>query len=158
GSPVGDGILLAAGLLLALGLAIRFLPPRWVYPATVVAFVAAANPVPLHPAPAGYLAGAAFGALLAWAGRRLGLTALLASAIPAHLPPAALFSARHPAWLPGPFALCAGLLAALAVLGGIGLGRSAERESEPLPQPVFIRRLEAERRVRHEVDLLGRMQ
>lgn len=158
GSPLSSGILLAASILPPLGLAVRFLAPRWVYPATIAAFAVFTNPIPLHPAPAGYLAGAAFAALLAWAGRRLGLTTLLTSAIVSQLLPAALFSARQLRWMPGTFALCAALLAGIAVLGAIGLRRSGERESEPLPQPVFIRRLEAERRVRHEVDLLGRMQ
>ena len=60
--------------------------------------------------------------------------------------------------MPVAFAVTAGLLAGLAVLGFVGISRSEESETRHLPPPPFMRRLAQERRIRHEVDLLARMQ
>jgi phosphoserine phosphatase RsbU/P len=76
----------------------------------------------------------------------------------AFLLPAAAFSALHLDWLPGTFALTAGDPLALLFLGFLGLRRPAQVELERLAPPAFIRRLEEERRLNYEMDLLSRMQ
>lgn len=158
GSPIADGVVLAAHALLAMGLATRFLPGRWVAPATALVLGGAFDLLPLHPGWAGFAAGAVLAFLLAWAGRRLGLTTLLVAAIVTYLLPATLFAAGWIDWMPGSFAVCAAALLAIGGFGFAGLARSEDRESEPLPQPAFMRRIEEERRILHEMELLARMQ
>ena len=75
-----------------------------------------------------------------------------------YLLPAAVYSSLHLAWMPWIFAGSAGLTAAFLLLGLIGLGRSASVEAHRLQPPPFIRRIEEERRLRYEMQLLARMQ
>ncbi|HEX4496540.1 MAG TPA: SpoIIE family protein phosphatase [Thermoanaerobaculia bacterium] len=158
-TPFFDGVVLAAGVAICLGLSSRFLPSRW---APWAAALAAGLAVPLVSLrPVGWQVGVSLAAagLLVMVGRRLGLAALLAAAVCACLLPPAAFSALHLSWLPLTFATSAGFPAALLVLGVVGLRRSdgAERE-RTLRQPAFIRRMEEERRLSYEMDLLARMQ
>jgi Stage II sporulation protein E (SpoIIE) len=158
-TPFFDGVVLAAGVAICLGLASRFLPSRW---APWVAALAAGLAVPLVSLrPIGWQVAVSLAAagLLVAASRRLGLAALLTAAVCACLLPPAAFAALHVSWLPITFATSAGFPTALLVLGVVGLRRSdgAERE-RTLRQPAFIRRLEEERRLSHEMDLLARMQ
>ena len=157
-TPFFAGVVLAAGIALALGLAYRFLPSRWAPWAAAVAAGLAIPFVPIHPAGWHAAAGAAAGVLLVLAGRPGGLAAILTAALCAELLPAAAFSGLHPSWLPGSFAVCAGLPLLLVALGVIGWGRPEQAERERLKQPAFIRRLEEERRLSYEMDLLARMQ
>jgi serine phosphatase RsbU (regulator of sigma subunit) len=60
--------------------------------------------------------------------------------------------------MPGSFALAASLAVAAPLLGWLGLSRSATAEVQRLAPPVFVRRLEEERRFRNEMDLLAKMQ
>jgi sigma-B regulation protein RsbU (phosphoserine phosphatase) len=60
--------------------------------------------------------------------------------------------------MPGAFALLAGTSVLLILLGFVGLARPEAVETVHIPPPAFMRRLAEERRVRHEVDLLSRMQ
>jgi sigma-B regulation protein RsbU (phosphoserine phosphatase) len=62
------------------------------------------------------------------------------------------------AWMPWIFAGSAGLTAAFLLLGLIGLGRPYSVEAHRLQPPAFIRRIEEERRLRYEMQLLARMQ
>jgi hypothetical protein len=158
GSPVSSGIVLASGVALALALALRFLPARFTVPAAALLAGWALSPLELHPFPADLAANVAFAGLLAWICRRFGLTALLAASVVSLLLPALLFSGLHLAWMPGSFALSALLTLGIAVSGVAGLSRPEEAESGPVDPPAFIRRIEEERRVHHEVDLLARMQ
>ena len=164
GSPVASGISLAAGIALAVALAARLLPGRWArwapWTPWVAALVAgyALSPLQLFPYPAELAANALFAGLLIWVCRRFGLTALLVASVVALLLPAALFSALYARWLPGTLGATASIAAGLLVLGFVGLARSTSVESGYLPPPPFMRRLEQERRLRHEVDLLARMQ
>ena len=157
-SPLGTGISTAAIVTLALALALRFLPGRWVVPAAAVLAGYVLSPVQMTPFPAELATNAALAALLVWVGRRHGLTALLTATVVSALLPAALFSSLHLAWMPGSFALTAGLAAALLVLGFAGIARSEQVETGRVPLPAFMRRLAEERRLHHEVDLLARMQ
>jgi hypothetical protein len=158
-SPVATGIWLAGGVALALALAIRLLPIRWAPAAAALAVGLFLRPVPIEPAlTAGLLANAAFGGLLVWICRRHGLTALLAASLLSLLLPAAVFAWRYLDWMPGSFALATGLAAAAPLIGALGLSRSARAEVQRLAPPVFVRRLEEERRFRHEMELLAKMQ
>jgi len=72
--------------------------------------------------------------------------------------PAAVYSGLNLAWMPWAFAGSAGLTGAFLLLGLIGLGRPYSVEAHRLQPPAFMRRIEEERRLRYEMDLLARMQ
>jgi hypothetical protein len=157
-SPVADGIALAALVALALAFALRFLPARWAPWAAALA-LAVLLPQPwLHPYPAEAAVGAVLAGALTFVCQRHGLTALLTAAIVSFAAPLALFSFRSLDWLGGGFAGTAGLAAAVVLLGFAGLSRSPAGEVERLTPPAFVRRIEEERRLRHEMTLLARMQ
>ncbi len=158
GGPLGTGIFLAAGIALALGLALRFLPSRWTVAAAALLAGYALSPLQLSPFPLELALNAGFAGLLAWICRRRGLTALLTACIASQLLPAFLFSALHARWMPVALAVTAGLILAIAVQGLVGLSRPEGIETGAVPAPAFVRRLAEERRLRHEVDLLARMQ
>jgi hypothetical protein len=157
-SPIAEGIKLAAGVALVLALSIRLLPLRWAPAAAAVVAGALLGPVGIGPTAVQWAAGAVFAAVLVYVARRNGLTALLVAALTSTLLPAAAFSGLHLAWMPGSFAATALPLAGFAVLGWLGLSRPASGEVQRLAPPPFVRRLEEERRLRNEMDLLARMQ
>ncbi|HKV08587.1 MAG TPA: PP2C family protein-serine/threonine phosphatase [Thermoanaerobaculia bacterium] len=157
-SPVADGIGLAAGVALALALALRTLPVRWAPPAAALAAAAVLSPLAIEPWPAALAANLAVVGLLVLVVRRHGLTALLTASVVSLLLPPATFAAFHLAWLPGTFAVTTGLGAAIVALGFLGLPRSAQAEVQRLAPPAFARRLEEEKRLKHEMGLLVRMQ
>lgn len=157
-SPVADGIGLAAGVALALALALRTLPVRWAPPAAALAAAAVLSPLAIAPWPAALAANLAVCGLLILVVRRHGLTALLTASVVSLLLPPALFAALRLSWLPGTFAVTAGLGAAVVTLGFLGLPRSAPAEVQRLAPPAFARRLEEEKRLKHEMGLLARMQ
>lgn len=156
--PVVDGASLAACAALALALALRVLPLKWAPPAAALAIGALLTPLPLHPWWAALAASSLFAGLLVYVCRRHGLTALLTAAIVAKLLPAAAFTGLHLTWTPVAFAATTGLAVAIAGLGLLGLTRSPAAEIQRLAPPVFVRRLEEERRLEHEMGLLARMQ
>jgi hypothetical protein len=158
GSPVADGISLAAGVALALALAFRILPRRWAPVAAVLAAGTLLAPLSIHPYVAQAAAGILIASVLIYVARRHGLTALLTATVVAGLLPAAAFSALHLAWMPGAFAATTAPLVAVALVGWLGLSRSPSAEIARLSPPAFVRRLEEERRLKHEMDLLARMQ
>ena len=157
-TPFNDGVVLAASVALAMGLAVRFLPARWVPWAAAVgaglAFPFVACEPPWLQAGAGLIAGGVLVFLFLQAGLAAGLTAGLST----YLLQAAAFSALHPQWLPFSFAFAAGIPAVLLVLGFVGLGRPPQAELERIKPPAFMKRLEEERRLKYEMDLLARMQ
>ncbi|MFL6195799.1 MAG: PP2C family protein-serine/threonine phosphatase [Thermoanaerobaculia bacterium] len=158
GSPLADGILLAGAVALALALAVRILPLRWAPAAATLAAGLFLHPVPLRPWLPGALASVLFAGLLVWIGRRHGLTALLTAAVCSLCLPAAIFAEWYLAWMPAGFALTAGLPAAALLFGILGLRRSGAAEVARLEPPAFVRRLEGERRFKHEMELLAKMQ
>jgi serine phosphatase RsbU (regulator of sigma subunit) len=157
-TPFFTGVVLAAGAAIALGLALRFLPSRWASWAAALAAGLALPLVSLRPLGWQVAVAVAAAGLLVFLGRRDGLAALLTAAVCAALLPAAAFSALHLAWLPVTFAVSAGVPILLLGAGLAGLRRSEEAERERLKPPAFIRRLEDERRLSYEMDLLARMQ
>ncbi len=158
GSPLSDGILLAGGVALAFALTVRIVPVRWAFAVAALVAGAILRPVAVGPALAAVAANALFCALLIWIGRRAGLTALLTAAVCSFALPAAVLAARYLAWMPGGFAVMAGLSGAVVVLGIAGMARSGNAEIQRLAPPAFVRRLEEERRFRNEMELLAKMQ
>jgi serine phosphatase RsbU (regulator of sigma subunit) len=157
-SPVADGVSLAAGIALALALALRVLPLRWAPAAAALAVGTLLPPLAIHPLAAALGANALFCGLLVYVCRRHGLTALLTAAIAAKLLPLAVFTGLHLDWTPFAFAATTGLAAVIVGLGLLGLTRSPAAEIKRLASPVFVRRLEEQRRLGHEMGLLARMQ
>ncbi|HET9212558.1 MAG TPA: SpoIIE family protein phosphatase, partial [Thermoanaerobaculia bacterium] len=157
-TPFFTGVVLAAGAAIALGLALRFLPSRWASWAAALAAGLAVPLVSLRPLGWQVAVSVAAAGLLIVLGRRDGLAALLTAAACSALLPAAAFSALHLTWLPWTFAVSAGVPLLLLGAGVAGLRRPEEAERERLKPPAFIRRLEEERRISYEMDLLARMQ
>ncbi len=158
GMPFFTGLVLASGVALALGLAYRFLPARWAPWAATLAAGLALPFVSLRPVGWQVAVDVAAAGLLVLAGRRGGLAAILAAALSACLLPGAALAALHLAWLPVTFAVTAGAPLLLLGVGLAGVRRPEWTERERLRQPAFIRRLEEERRLQYEMDLLARMQ
>jgi hypothetical protein len=161
GSPLMDGVWLAAGATLITALAVRFLRgrwARWVLPSAALLGAYALSPLQISPRPAEWAVNVLFAGTLAWICRRFGLTTLLAATVTSFVLRAAVYSGLHADWLRGSFALTATLAAGILATGWIGLSRSEEAESAGGPPPPFMRRLGEERRLQHEVDLLARMQ
>lgn len=158
GSPIQDGISLAAGVVLAFALAARLLPARLAPWAAALIAGYSLSPLGLFPYPAELAANVVLAGLLVWLCRRSGLTALLAASVASLLLPELLASALYVEWMPGVFGVLATAALLLLVLGFTGLARPAAVENVHIPPPAFMRRLAHERRVRHEVDLLSRMQ
>ncbi|HEV8580387.1 MAG TPA: PP2C family protein-serine/threonine phosphatase [Thermoanaerobaculia bacterium] len=158
GSPVAGGIRLAAGVALALALAFRVFPVRWAPVAAAVVAGVLVSPLAIHPWEAEAAGGVLVASLLIYVARRHGLTALVTAGLVSALLPAAIFSSMYLGWMPGAFAATAGPAAAILLLGWLGLSRSAAAEIQRLSPPGFVRRLEEERRLKHEMSLLARMQ
>lgn len=90
--------------------------------------------------------------------RMLGLTGLLVAATAPALLRDLLAALRFPDELFAPLLIAAGALTALTWVG-IAACRRPEREDEArLDAPDFVKRIESERRVKYEMDLLSRMQ
>jgi hypothetical protein len=157
-SPVADGIEVAAGVALLLALAFRLLPRRWAPLAAAALAGALLSPLAIQPFAGRMAANALFCGLLIYVARRHGLTALLATSLVSGLLPAAAFSAGHPGWLTLGLVATVLPLVAFALLGWIGLSRPAAAEIQRLSPPAFVRRIEEDRRLRNEMDLLARMQ
>ncbi len=157
-NPFGQGTILAAAVALAMAFAVRYLPARWTPWAAAVILALVGLPMDIAPYPARLAVNLALGVLLVFTLRRFGLTALLTAAVASYLLPAAVFSGNFLDWLPVTFAVTAGAPLLFLVLGLVGIRRPERVEIERLRQPAFIRRLEEERRVKYEMDLLSRMQ
>lgn len=156
--PFVDGFRIAAMALVMLGVARRLLAVRWVPWATALAAAVLAPPLELSPYGFQLAASFVLYALLLLFGQRYGLTALLTAAVSSLLLPATVFSGLHADWMPVTFAATAGTSAAFLILGLVGLNRSPQVEAERLRPPPFMRRIEEERRLKYEMDLLARMQ
>jgi hypothetical protein len=157
-SVVVYGLSLAGAVALVKAAAQSRLPARWA-PAAAALFVGlCANPVYLRPYTAEIVANFALAAILVAFLRKTDLTALLAASLTLVLLPAAVFAGLHLSWQPWTFLTSSGIVLALLALGAAGLRQSAHVESGRVPRPAFVRRIEEERRLRYEMDLLARMQ
>lgn len=154
---IADALWMAGLTLLALAVASRLLPARWVLPASALALVWL-GPIDLSPWWIEAAGNLAFAALLLHVGRRHGLTALLTASLMSFLLPVTAFALLHLGWVPAGVALLAVCLL-LGVQGMRALARPTEIEEElGVTPPAFVRRMEEERRFEYELDLLARMQ
>ncbi|MDL2717451.1 MAG: SpoIIE family protein phosphatase [Acidobacteriota bacterium] len=157
--PFYEGAFDTALLVLFVALFRFVLPRRFASVAAAVLFALYVSiALPLHPWGAGFALTLAFAAVLLWAFERYGLGALLVAAVSSALLRDALVAGLH---LDGNM-LAAFLtvvpLVAIAAAGAIGLARPERDEEGRLDAPGYVRRLESERRVKYEMDLLSRMQ
>jgi serine phosphatase RsbU (regulator of sigma subunit) len=113
---------------------------------------------PLHPWGAAFALPLALAAVLLWAFDRYGLAALLVAAVSAALLRDALVACIHFDGNLFPALLTVAPLVAIAAAGAAGLARKERDEEGRLEAPHYVRRLESERRVKYEMDLLSRMQ
>jgi serine phosphatase RsbU (regulator of sigma subunit) len=148
------------GLLVLLVSLIRFvLPRKWAGPAAALLFALyISNGMPLHPWGAALALSLALAALFLFVFDRFGLASLLVTALSASLFRDVAVSMRvfPDQLLAGGLSLL--LLVALVALGLAGLRRPAQEDDARVEAPDYVRRLESERRVKYEMDLLSRMQ
>lgn len=158
-NPFGRSIVLAATVMLLLAAFLRILPSRWA-PVAVAVAVVFCWPLPLELQDfwVEMAVEIALAAVLVGALRSFGLTALLTASVSFYLLPAAVYSGVNFSWLPWTFTATAGVIAAVLGLGLIGLRRPDSVEAQRLVPPPFMRRLDDERRLRYEMQLLARMQ
>jgi serine phosphatase RsbU (regulator of sigma subunit) len=157
--PLAVAIAIAAIVACLLAWGRRLSRRRWVPYAAAVVAALACSPIQLRPLPLALAGGVAVAGTLVAAAELGGLAALLAAALAYRLLPAAAFAALHLSWMAGGFALAAGAMAVLIAAGAAGARRGQEEEAEAEARPpAFILRLERERRLGVEMELLARMQ
>ncbi len=157
--PVFEGAFRTALFVLAVA-AFRFaLPRRWAGPAAALVFgLYLSLGTPLHPWGAAFALSLALGVVFLLIFEAHGLSSLLVAAVSAALLRDVVTAGR---FLDGNllgFLLTAAPLGLLAAAGVAGCRRPAAAEEGRLDAPEYVRRLESERRVKYEMDLLSRMQ
>jgi serine phosphatase RsbU (regulator of sigma subunit) len=138
----------------------RFVVPRRVasVAAAILFALYSSISMPLHPWGAAFALSLALATVLLWAFDRYGLAALLVAAVSSALLRDAVVACLH---LDGNLfsaLLTVVPLLAIAAAGAIGLARPEHDEEGRIDAPDYVRRLESERRVKYEMDLLSRMQ
>ena len=135
------------------------LPRRWAATAAAILFAFyLSNGMPLHPWGAALALSLALAAVFLFVFDRFGLASLLVAALSA-----SLFRDFSVSMRVLPDQLLAGglsllFLVALLALGLVGLRRPAQEDEARVEAPEYVKRLESERRVKYEMDLLSRMQ
>lgn len=158
-NPIDEGAIFTAYVLLAVCAGLRWpFVRRFRGGATILAALLLAMRMPFTSFLACLGVGLLLAIVLVQTYARFGLTALLAAAMTATVLPSALFSLMHLRWMPASAALLTMVAIAPFVFGTVGVRRPAEVEHGALRLPGFVRRLEEEHRVKHEMDLLARMQ
>jgi serine phosphatase RsbU (regulator of sigma subunit) len=157
--PFYEGAFDTALFVLALA-AFRFvLPRRWAGPAAAVVFgLFLSLGMPLHPWGAGFALSLAVGIVFLMIFDAHGLASLLVAAVSSALIRDALVASR---FLEGNLLaalLAIGPLVFIAAAGAVGFRRPASDEEGRIEAPDYVKRLESERRVKYEMDLLSRMQ
>ena len=158
-NPLWEGTFATALFVLLVALLRFALPRRWAGPAAAALFALFLSVgVPLRPWGAALALSLATAAILLAVFDRFGLASLLTAATSAALIPDAAVAVRvFPEQLfPGLIALA--ILAAGALFGAAGLARPEREDEGRVAAPEYVRRLENERRVKVEMDLLARMQ
>lgn len=156
--PLAAAVTAAAIVACLLAWGRRLSRRRWVPYAAVFVAALALSPVQLRPLPLALAGDVAVTGTLVAAAEVGGLAALLAAALAYRLLPAAAFTAMHLSWMSGSFVLAAGAMAVLIAAGVAGIRRGPAADDEAPPPPAFILRLERERRLEVEMELLARMQ
>ncbi len=147
----------AGKVLLLLALCFRSLPSKWV-PAAAVVLSAVVLDGPFDFSWLGFASNLILATVLVVAHQRWNVTGLLSASIVGAILPVATFSALHLEWMSGTLTTSLVLFSVLLVAGFVGLGRPPEHEQQNSVAPTFVRRIEKQRRLRHEMDLLARMQ
>jgi hypothetical protein len=156
--PLATAVTTAAVVALLFALGRRLSSRRWVPYAAAVAAALAISPVQLRPWPLELAGGVLVAGALIAAADLGGPAALLAAALSYRLLPAAVFAGLHLSWLAGGFAMAAGAMAVLLVTATAAVLRGRDEEEGLAPPPAFVQRLERERRLEVEMELLARMQ
>ena len=157
--PFFEGAFDAALFILFVALFRFVLPRRYASAAAAVLFALyLSNDMPLHPWGAAFALTLALAAVLLWAFERYGLAALLVATVSSALLRDALVACVHLEGNLLPALLTVGPFLAIATAGAVGLARPERDEEGRLDAPGYVRRLESERRVKYEMDLLSRMQ
>lgn len=150
---------LQAGLVVLAIAAARRLSSARFAPALAVALVTLLHGAPsFEPWAAGLVASMVLAAVLVFAHQAFGLTAVLVAAFNSLCLPVAVFASRHPDWMTAALVTYGLASLSLLVIGAVAISRREEPASERAGVPRFVRRLEEERRLRYEMDLLARMQ
>lgn len=155
--PLDLALVQAVVVLLAWAVATYVLPPRgrFLGASTLAAVGLALFEWNLLSFAADFALAFLFALFLSWAFRQAGSLGLLAAAVAAGLLPVAAFALQAPSWMPVGLALGAGVPAVLGLVATFA-SRSARRTE--VPPPAFLERLDRERRIAYEMDLLERMQ
>lgn len=157
--PFFEGAFDAALFILSIAFFRFVLPRRYASVGAAVLFALyLSNDTPLHPWGAALALTLALAAVLLWAFDRYGLAALLVATVSSALLRDALVACMHLDGNLFPALLTVGPLFAIATAGAVGLARPERDEEGRLDAPGYVRRLESERRVKYEMDLLSRMQ
>jgi serine phosphatase RsbU (regulator of sigma subunit) len=157
--PFYEGSFNAALFLLFVALLRFVLPRRWAGTAGAILFALyLSSAMPLAPWGASLALCLLYALVFQSVFDAHGLAALLVAAISSALLRDALVACRTlDGNALGAFATVLPLLG-IAAAGAIGLRRPASEEEGRLDAPEYVRRLESERRVKYEMDLLSRMQ
>jgi serine phosphatase RsbU (regulator of sigma subunit) len=157
--PFFDGAFDTALFILFVALLRFVLPRRFASVAAAVVFALYLSMgTPLQPWGAAFALPLALAAVLLWAFDRYGLAALLVAAVSSALLRGALVACLHFEGNLFPALLTVVPLLVIAAAGAVGLVRKERDEEGRLDAPEYVRRLESERRVKYEMDLLSRMQ
>ena len=158
-NPFYEGPAEAGTLILFVALFRYVLPRLWADLAGAAVFALAMSTVaPVAPFGAGLLHALLLGVGLLLVLRRWGFASLLVAATSAALLRDALAAGLFLPATTLPALLAAGSLAAIAALGFAGVRRSEREDEGRVEAPDYVKRIESERRVRFEMDLLARMQ
>lgn len=125
--------------------------------AVIAALVLSAG-VPIHPWLGAFLGALLVSALFLLVFRRFGFASLLVAATSAALFRDALAAGRFPSGNVFPLFVSVVSLGGIALAGFIGKRRPAKDDDGRIDAPEYVRRIESERRVKYEMDLLSRMQ
>ena len=158
-NPWFSAVMITVAILLAHSSALRWAPSgRRTHVALVAGTLMLIPTVPLAPFPVAVLIAIGLTLILVWTLREHRLLGLLTAAVTALSLPLAVFSLMHPTWQPFELIVSGGFVTAPLLLGLVGMRRSETERREKVATPMFMRRLEHERRLRYEMDLLARMQ
>jgi hypothetical protein len=158
-SPIDEGAIRTGLVLLATCAALRLPFIRRVRgTATILAGLLIAIRIPLTAFWFCLIVGVLLAVVLVRTYAAFGLTALLAASLASTVLPATAFALLHHRWLTTSAIVLVVAAFMPVVFGAIGIRRSPEFEDRPFAASAFVRRLEAENRVKYEMDLLARMQ
>lgn len=158
-NPWFSGVMVTIAVLLSYSAGVRWFPAEWRTRITIfLAMLLLIPKVQIAPFPVAVLVALAVAALLVWTLQNYQLLGLFTAALIVFCVPVAAFSLIHPAWQPVELLVAGTISIAPLALGFIGLSRMDSGGRERAAAPIFMRRLEHERRLRYEMDLLARMQ